>query len=295
MHSSKHKYHAAVPRRTTRTPLPQSPTPLQIKMKITASLSLSHYQLPQYNITPSTPHISSIIMLRRGICAQTNLICKRHCTSITAATSASSSPATCCLRNTPPTKDLQCRGISFIPNNTNASTAKSMTSLASLYTNDTTNINLTVSKHLNVHVRTFQNVGHYHNVADETLHSIQDAVEEYFEDYYFYGLAERGGDLDIPEVNYASGVLTINLPGHGTWVLNKQTPNEQIWWSSPISGPKRYEYDEKRGRWVYSRVVDESASEDVSDVSYSEEDTLGGILNKEFGELFGEEGLDLEA
>ena len=234
-------------------------------------------------------------MLRRGICTQTNLICKRFCTSITAATRASSSSsATCCLRNTPPTKDLQCRGIAFIPNNTNASTAKSMTSLPSLYTNDTTNINLTVSKHLNVHVRTFQNVGHYHNVADETLHSIQDAVEEYFEEYYDYGLAEREGDLDIPEVNYASGVLTINLPGHGTWVLNKQTPNEQIWWSSPISGPKRYEYDEKRGRWVYSRVVDESASEDVSDVSYSEEDTLGGILNKEFGELFGE-GLDLEA
>ena len=45
---------------------------------------------------------------------------------------------------------------------------------------------------------------------------------------------------------------------------------------------------------MYSRVVDESASEDVSDVSYSEEDTLGGILNKEFGEMFGE-GLDLEA
>lgn len=30
------------------------------------------------------------------------------------------------------------------------------------------------------------------------------------------------------------GVLNIIIPGRGTWVLNKQTPNRQVWWSSPI-------------------------------------------------------------
>jgi len=36
--------------------------------------------------------------------------------------------------------------------------------------------------------------------------------------------------------------LNINLGKHGFWVINKQAPNQQIWWSSPISGPRRYEH-----------------------------------------------------
>lgn len=144
--------------------------------------------------------------------------------------------------------------------------------------------------------RKFQTVGIYHNVADETLHSIQDAVEDYFEDHFDAGVTEKKDveEEDIPEVNYASGVLTIYLPPHGTYVINKQTPNQQIWWSSPISGPRRYEYDEKMERWVNSRVIDEDDTCSASDASYSEDDTLGGALNKEFEELFGE-GLGLEA
>ena len=36
-------------------------------------------------------------------------------------------------------------------------------------------------------------------------------------------------------------MLTINLGGdYGVYVINKQTPNKQIWLSSPISGPQRY-------------------------------------------------------
>ena len=52
------------------------------------------------------------------------------------------------------------------------------------------------------------------------------------------------------DVNYADGVLTIVVSEDvGTYVINKQTPNRQIWLSSPISGPKRF--DMVRGRWVY--------------------------------------------
>nr|AAH58533.1 Fxn protein [Mus musculus] len=47
------------------------------------------------------------------------------------------------------------------------------------------------------------------------------------------------------------GVLTIKLGGDlGTYVINKQTPNKQIWLSSPSSGPKRYDWTGKN--WVYS-------------------------------------------
>jgi frataxin len=38
------------------------------------------------------------------------------------------------------------------------------------------------------------------------------------------------------------GVLTISFPTIGTYVVNKQPPNKQIWLSSPISGPKRFDY-----------------------------------------------------
>lgn len=46
-----------------------------------------------------------------------------------------------------------------------------------------------------------------------------------------------------------NGVLTIQLSEHGSYVINKQTPNRQIWLSSPTSGPKRYEFI--NGSWIY--------------------------------------------
>jgi frataxin len=50
------------------------------------------------------------------------------------------------------------------------------------------------------------------------------------------------------------GVLTIALGSSlGSYVLNKQGPNRQIWWSSPVSGPKRFEWSETRGAWVSTR------------------------------------------
>lgn len=58
--------------------------------------------------------------------------------------------------------------------------------------------------------------------------------------------------------------MTIRTEAKGTYVLNKQPPNKQIWLSSPISGPKRYDWavsgdgqgDKEgtaTGRWIYTR------------------------------------------
>ena len=101
----------------------------------------------------------------------------------------------------------------------------------------------------------FENESEFHTVADETLEEIQDAVEMAIEDHDIGG---DNGDSDNgePEVVYASGVLTMAFPPHGTWVLNKQTPNRQIWWSSPVSGPKRYEFDPESCEWIYTRSGD---------------------------------------
>ncbi|KAL2092072.1 hypothetical protein ACEWY4_011870 [Coilia grayii] len=100
----------------------------------------------------------------------------------------------------------------------------------------------------------------YDKLADETL----DALAEYFED-----LADEdftGTDYDAV---FSSGVLTIKLGGdHGTYVINKQTPNRQIWLSSPTSGPKRYDWNGER--WVYSH----------------DGITLHELLSKEFSNIF---------
>lgn len=91
-------------------------------------------------------------------------------------------------------------------------------------------------------VRRFESEAAYHPIADEALENIQDSIDE---------------ALDSTSIEYevvlASGVLTLKLPPHGTWVINKQTPNRQIWWSSPLSGPKRYEYDEDDGFWFSTK------------------------------------------
>jgi len=61
-----------------------------------------------------------------------------------------------------------------------------------------------------------------------------------------------------------SGVMTIEIASVGTYVINKQPPNKQIWLSSPLSGPKRYDWAAKqagasdsRPEWIYLR--DESS------------------------------------
>jgi frataxin len=72
----------------------------------------------------------------------------------------------------------------------------------------------------------------------------------------------------------------------GTYVINKQPPNKQIWLSSPIScvvrslpillmwssyrcrGPKRYDYSESQDAWFYSR----------------DGELMGDLLNKELSD-----------
>ncbi|OTB04263.1 hypothetical protein M426DRAFT_59106 [Hypoxylon sp. CI-4A] len=91
----------------------------------------------------------------------------------------------------------------------------------------------------------------YHDLADEYLETILVKYEE---------MQDAQDDLDV---EFSSGVMTVKIPNVGTYVINKQPPNKQIWLSSPVSGPKRYDYvvsegqDEKQGsgngEWVYLR------------------------------------------
>ena len=85
----------------------------------------------------------------------------------------------------------------------------------------------------------------YHREADHTL----DVMFEEFE-----RMIEEADMLDA-DVELSQGVLTLKLGALGTYVINKQAPNRQLWVSSPVSGPMRYDF--ARGFWVNMRGGDE--------------------------------------
>ncbi|KAJ1928816.1 hypothetical protein IWQ60_001719 [Tieghemiomyces parasiticus] len=102
----------------------------------------------------------------------------------------------------------------------------------------------------------------YHDISRDTMETLHDNLEVLCE------------ETDLPgfDVEYTSGVMTLCLGSHGTYVVNKQPPNKQIWLSSPTSGPKRFDYDRGSGRWFYHR----------------DSSTLDGLLNTELSAIVGD-------
>ncbi|XP_074585204.1 frataxin, mitochondrial [Curcuma longa] len=81
----------------------------------------------------------------------------------------------------------------------------------------------------------------FHRLADETIHDLLEKFEEYGDAVH----------LDGYEIDYGNHVLTLNLGTLGTYVINKQTPNRQIWLSSPVSGPSRFDWDATTNTFIY--------------------------------------------
>ncbi|KAL4706889.1 hypothetical protein ACJJTC_012348 [Scirpophaga incertulas] len=84
----------------------------------------------------------------------------------------------------------------------------------------------------------------FEEICSETLESLSD---------YFEEIIDQSPNLKGADVTYSDGVLTVALGSqYGTYVINRQTPNKQIWLSSPTSGPKRYDLVLKNGGyWIY--------------------------------------------
>lgn len=81
----------------------------------------------------------------------------------------------------------------------------------------------------------------FHRHADHSLGELFSSLEDVIE--------EAG--LPDADLEYSQGVMTIDLGKPGTYVINKQSPNKQLWMSSPVSGPARYDWSD--GLWVYKR------------------------------------------
>ncbi len=76
----------------------------------------------------------------------------------------------------------------------------------------------------------------YLKEVDHTLNVINDELESY--------------ELEITDnLTLADGVLKVQFKGNKNYVLNIQRPNKQIWLSSPLSGPQRFEFREESNTW----------------------------------------------
>uniref|UniRef100_A0A2K6USQ4 Frataxin, mitochondrial n=1 Tax=Saimiri boliviensis boliviensis TaxID=39432 RepID=A0A2K6USQ4_SAIBB len=87
----------------------------------------------------------------------------------------------------------------------------------------------------------------HERLAEEMLDSLVEFSEDLADKPYLF--------FKDYDVFFGSGIVTAKLiRALGTYVINKQTPNKQIWLSSPSSGPKCYDWTGKN--WVYSHDGD---------------------------------------
>ncbi|XP_047140063.1 frataxin, mitochondrial isoform X2 [Hydra vulgaris] len=109
----------------------------------------------------------------------------------------------------------------------------------------------------------FLSLNDYNTVVEKTLEDLHD---------HFDILADQGYFSKDYDSTLTDGVLTIKLADNRIYVINKQTPNRQLWLSSPESGPKRYDFVDNS--WVYS---------------HDPTDTMHEFLSKELQTLFKKE------
>ncbi|GAV51542.1 hypothetical protein ZYGR_0AF00130 [Zygosaccharomyces rouxii] len=81
----------------------------------------------------------------------------------------------------------------------------------------------------------------YHEEADTLLESLSDQLEDLSQKY----------PESVPEVELTQGVMQLELGGIGSYVINKQPPNKQIWLASPVSGPNRFDF--YKNEWISLR------------------------------------------
>lgn len=95
----------------------------------------------------------------------------------------------------------------------------------------------------------YGNDAHLENFSLIEFEKISEATLESLTEY-FDELIEEATHLQDADVAFGDGVLTVKFGDpYGTYVINRQTPNRQIWLSSPTSGPKRYDFI--NGQWIY--------------------------------------------
>lgn len=143
----------------------------------------------------------------------------------------------------------------------------------SLTSSSSTSLFLLPRRHANIHVTD--------TTADEfsrQFDRLSDTIQHTFDRP---DIAD--GDVDL---SYSNGVLSIRTAQHGTYIINQHNVTRQVWLSSPISGPSKYNWhreraaagarggSERQGQWCNERDVSRD---------------LMTLLEREFGTVFGKD------
>ena len=81
----------------------------------------------------------------------------------------------------------------------------------------------------------------FHSLCDSFLTSLADAVEA----------KDKNSKLDV---EYSDGILTIIIEENSkTYIINRHTASQKIWYSSPLSGADYLSFDDKAKKWLDSK------------------------------------------
>jgi frataxin len=86
------------------------------------------------------------------------------------------------------------------------------------------------------------NEAEFERAAAEALESLFEQIEDQLGDWL--------------DVEITGGILQIELPGGGAYVINKHAPNREIWLSSPTSGAWHFAAGDD-GAWRSTRGTEE--------------------------------------
>jgi frataxin len=81
------------------------------------------------------------------------------------------------------------------------------------------------------------NSSQFKQLADETLSNLSELLEKADKEYNL-------------EIDLLDGILNIELPDGGKYVINKHNASMQIWMSSPVSGASHFSHN--NGKWIAS-------------------------------------------
>lgn len=121
----------------------------------------------------------------------------------------------------------------------------------------------------------------YEKISQEALENLADVFDQLLEEKFnkeydvslsvsyiakLFSIFPPTNVFGLPSCQQ-NGVLTVQLENIGTYVINKQTPNRQLWLSSPSSGPKRFDYINHK--WIYLHdfcTLDDILSNELSGI-----------------------------
>ncbi len=81
----------------------------------------------------------------------------------------------------------------------------------------------------------------FYQLCESTLLKLSQAVEE----------MDKNSKLDV---EYSDGILKIEIETSSqTYIINRHSASQKIWYSSPFSGADYFSFNENSGKWLDSK------------------------------------------